>query len=215
MATRAGPLHGASLFAAGMSTQDVYAHKPARATPFAVVAGHTRALYEHATGQPLSDDQPACAELNSRGLLGEDHSGVGYGKELKHTFWQVGFDVVYNPVRVETSGTYEWSNYFWVPVPSGYTGSRYETATASLIYTVVTQLTTGSAYAYLSSGASGGPLGGEDSIDVDQAAGTYAGTCSVTLAPGEYNRLTLRLRADVTSGSYEAKIYGLALSQSS
>ena len=203
------------MFAGPLHTKHCYANNAALAIWQMHLAGHTRALYEHATGAAVGDN-PACAEPNPRGAIGEDHSGQGYGRELKHTFWNVtygpgaitsGCDSFQQPPMFDTTAGRQWALNFWVPVPAAWPGSRYESCQLTAIYQVHGAITTGTAVLYASVDDSA-----ESSIDCDQAVGLHKGTATLLLSPGTYNTLRIRFVAAGVDG-YRADLLSLALSQ--
>jgi hypothetical protein len=216
MATRDGRLIGGSLFGGGLSQRDCYANEAALAHWGHQLAGETRALYEHVTGAAVGDNT-ACAELNSRGVLGEDHSGVGYGRELKHTFWLASWspDGLVDPCTtyqtaptIESGDEQQWELSYHVPVPSGYPGTRYASCQVTAVYICEADGTTGTATMSVATNNNA-----YQDEDIEKALGIYAAIFTVGMVPGAYNTLRIKMACDLSAGTYNADLISLAVSQ--
>lgn len=226
MAARSGVLTGLSLFSGGLATQHCYAHNAALASSWDYLAGKSRALYEHAKGRPVPADAlgQMCAELNSRGLRGEDHSGVGFGRELKHSYFSMGWPMptigsfASSPLgqirpTLYTAGVGKLGFPISPAVPSGYPGTRYESATLTVAFWVKTRPTTGVAVIRAVTYPMGGLDGDWQEIDADLAAGLHVGTVTLDVVPGQFNTVFVEITATVSAGAFEGSIIALALSQ--
>ncbi len=134
--SRAAPLVGASLFGPFLTKGEVYSSQKASAVIPRTIAGRNRAYYEHIVGNTLTDQTPI-APANPRGQLGEDHSGGGWGRPIKHTFFHMSFLDTQNaptfyelPPQISRTGTpndvIKFIDRLDVYIPHCWRGGAYE-----------------------------------------------------------------------------------------
>lgn len=220
--TRTAPFVGSPLYGGHLRDNQSESGQVASARIPRTIGGNNRLYYEMLRGNTLTNQSP-CSQRNSRGLLGEDHSGASFGRPIINTFWSL---AMADPADSSGSGLHHppqgkgpvafrkifLNADFDIFVPSCAPGGCYESATLDVSLHVIT---------------AGGTTGGEDgdsqiivtlndtsttfNFDIT-STGYYDQDDTVILKPGTYNRMHIRFDA-YASGSYNITMLGIALSQ--
>lgn len=224
MSDRDPPLVGAPLFGGCLTSEHTHSNKAALATWLRVIAGNTRCLREHVTGVKVDDNSVVCAPKNARGLLGHDHSGVGFGTEIRHTYWA--YCAPRRSVAPSLGNQYRlwlatggspttvigYDGEILVPVPAAYPGSKYDQAQVNWV--AYCEAATASATGYLEVysevvGHSSDPV----ILSVSLAStGWKEDSDTIEMVPGKINRIRIK-HYSTSSGVTQLDTTCLSISQ--
>lgn len=226
------PLVGAPLWGGFVHKYLAQSTNPALAAWLRAQAGLARQMWEHATGEPLTDPntgaaiQP-CAPRNAMGLLGEHHAGAPFGTALVHPIYTWTCQEITNapsaylePPRIirqnpPTTGSgrvFGFDNDILVAVPAGL---AYRTATVTAAIYVDTATASATTKCVLELFADGADESGNGLLleFATQTTGMKEDTASgLSLNPGEMNRLRVRFYTD-NATAVEAHLQALVIAQ--
>jgi hypothetical protein len=188
------------------------------------VAGNNRLYYELVTGQSVSSATRACSPPNSRSMVGEDHSGAGFGVALVHPYWATSYasaettasvaapDSAMQPPTMhnDSNATTAFDHVFAIPVPSCYPGGAYSSSTLTVLSNVVTSHASGTTtlkvYKRPADGGNWRKLG---TVTISHAStGLTVDTATLALDPGVVNNLRFKL---ATTNTVEINVEILAM----
>jgi len=220
MSTRNPILAGSPLTSGGLTSARAYSANAAMAIVPATVAGHNRAMIEHAIGRQVDADQPTVAPKNARNLVGEDHSGGLWGRSLKHTFAALSWCELHDPTevygakppRIVSGSVYGLDEDFLIAVPGCHLGGAYESATVRALVEVRTEAATTDVRLRIKGEASASSY----DIDLDgTATGILSDTIAVPMLAGKLNKINLRFYRvgnGGSAGNVEADLLGVFFS---
>lgn len=216
--TRLAPFIGSPLFGGHLRDPSVESGNIAEARFMRTIGGNNRLYYELIKGSTLTD-QTACAPLNARGLLGEDHSGGAMGRPIRHTYWSMCFadddssttDEAPHPPAIYTDGSStpgrSWGGVHYVFVPACMPGGAYSTALvdASVLVSDVADGDT----CEITLTVNG--VDYEMSFDLS-SLGYVSDSVSVEVIPGTYNAVTIAMTATLAALT-DVSVVALSFSQ--
>jgi len=211
------PLVGSPLFGGYATRYQTYSDRAALAAWLRIHAGQNRMLWEHATGDVLTDPTsneviPPCAPRNPMGELGECHCGAPFGKALVHTFYAWACQPMDSAPQISGVDQFEVPPFLWkgitavdttfigfdeyilVPVPAG---SAYRTCSVDAAFFVHTTAAVANG-SYLDVAPHGTNADNARSVVVDVQNAGYLSTTRIAnfdLVPGEMNRILVRMRS--------------------
>jgi len=209
------PLVGLPMYGGYLTKELCYSSKPARAAWLRILGGMNRLLWEHASGEELTDPTtgqniPPCAPRNARGLLGEAHMGAPFGKALTTSFFVwANQDMSSTPVRYTTpaliSGepaggtgdrTYGFRSDLYVPVPAGpaFTAGRVHASIHCSTASSGNELTL--SFRNLTTDPNYVPSLTFDVASTGFVAPDSPGYCTIGLTPGEINKVRATLYSE-------------------
>lgn len=204
---------------------------PCQARIKRTIAAHNRMHWEHLRGQAITGQAP-CAPKNPCGQLGHNHSGAGFGKPMRHTWWWFtgkcdenvdgGSSFRLQQSAASPTGTGTLYTTFPVDVPACFPGGCYETARVDVGIRVLTAATVANTKAVVTLGVApeyGGPIeitSNSPSLSFDATTTGYKSNYHEELHvyPGQTNGLRIEFKLD-TLDTCTALLVAISLSQAS